>query len=1099
MRFSHPLCPYSPLRTCARFIAMAALAIVLPLALGPAAPASAQGLECYRLVDTWTTRQPQGIAEFGTPAGVDVAPDGTIYVADSGRRIVHKLSSDGLLLDAWDVSPGGDRPFDVATTGDRVFTAAVNDGQILSASGAASGGWAVEGMSGVAVGPDRTLYVARLEPGSFGLQPVIDLRDAGGNLRETWRDNRTFIQQSCGMDVGADGRVYLAADGAIYVWRDGAIEKQLRVSRDIEGNLITDVAVDAQGRIFGVRGGSAAACGGGGVDDRYIVMWENIDAGSGVVTSSVSRQLRGAVALATGPDAGLVVATVDGTTFKGISWLPDRGDLQARFIRWGVIDESLGVLDAPQRVAVTTDGDVIISDRQDVIQRWSDAGRPLEKWEGELISDVAAMDDRPCVLAGRSVSCLLDGGGSAWESMLVDDAWISAIDAGPNRLARVDLGRQQMELLDSNGAAAGSWPLPSDAGFAVFSGVAVDGNRIYLADRSNGLVHVFGLDGTVAQPPIGLPNPAVRLSARDGSLFALTGDGWILKYAADGTPRAAWRPLADGLPSDLAAGPNGRVYVGDPDPTRNRILVFEPGGSPPAAFPEAPDLRCEVRVDKRATPGTVRVAEAVEVTLSIDGACPEGDGRLDVALVVDRSGSMKPEDISAAQNAVVSFLGELEPGAAQVALVAFSSDAEVLTPLTSDLQRVVRGVSGLSASGMTRIDLALQAALAEMTGPGARDDVPRVVVLMTDGQPTTNDEGPTKSAANALKGAGIQLYTIGLGEGIDDGLLRELASSPDLYFQANSELDLVTVYAEVGRLISATELLQSATVVDELPADMRLDESSVVPPATWDAAARTLTWNLAAVPTSGLDLRYTLRPVRVGRRPTNVQARIDWRDASGTSGTLAFPVPEVVVESSLVFLPYVSRNVCRPQRADVVLLIDNSSSMRGAARPGSSETKLDAALSAVRVFLNEMKFPDDQAAIITFDQGVRLDQRLTGTRAALEFALSQVTPGQGTRIDSGLAASFNELIGPRHKAKNERVIILLTDGRPTPGTEVDVIKRAREARAAGIQLFTIALGADADPVLLTLVTNNLSRSFRAPNADQLRDIYTSIAGQVLCD
>ena len=1087
------------LRPLRRIAALTALALGTTLALGGTAPATAQGLEGYRLVDTWTTRQPEGIAEFGTPSGVDVAPDGTIYVADSGRRVVHKLTSDGLLVDAWDVAPGGDRPFDVATTGDRVFTAAVNDGQILGATGAPSGGWAVEGMTGLATGPDRTLYVARLEPGPFGLQPVIDLRDAGGNLRETWSEDRTFIQHSCGLDVGPDGRVYLAADGAIYVWRDGAIEKQLRVRRGIEGNLITDVAVDAQGRVFGVRGGSASSCGGGGVDDRYIVMWQDIDAESGVVTSSEDRQLRGAVALAVGPAAGLVVATVDGTTFKGLSWLPDRGDLQARVIRWGVIDESLGVLDAPQRVAVTVDGDVVIADRQDVIQRWSEAGRPLEKWEGELISDVAAMGDRPCVLAGRSVSCLLDGGGAAWESTLLDEAWVSAIDAGPNRLARVDLGQQLLELLDANGQDAGGWPLPSEAGFAVFSGVAIDGNRLYLADRSNGLVHVFGTDGTVAQPPIGLPSPAVRLSARDGALFALTGDGWVLKYAADGSPRAAWRPLSEGLPSDLAAGPAGRVYVSDPDPDRNRILVFEPGGAPPSSFPEAPDLRCEVRVDKRAAPDTVRVGEEVEVTLSIDGACPEGDGRLDVALVVDRSGSMKTEDIAAAQNAVVSFLGELEPGAAQVSLVAFSSAAEVLTPLTADLQQVVRGVGGLAASGMTRIDLALQAALAEMTGPDARDDVPRVVVLMTDGQPTTNDEGPTKAAANALKGAGIQLYTIGLGEGIDETLLRELASSPDLYFQANSELDLVTVYAEVGRLISATELLQTATVVDELPGDMVLVEASVNPPAAWDAATRTLTWDLAAVPTSGLDLRYRVRPVRVGRRPTNVAARVDWRDASGTTGNLAFPVPEVTVESSLLFLPYVSRNVCRPQRADVVLLIDNSSSMRGAARPGSSETKLDAALSAVRVFLGEMSFPDDQASIITFDQGVRMDQRLTGTRAALEFALSQVQPGQGTRIDRGLAAAFNELIGPRHKANNERVLILLTDGRPSAGTEVDVLKRAREARAAGIQVFTIALGADADPVLLTLITNDLSRSFRAPSVDQLRGIYESIAGEVLCE
>lgn len=82
------------------------------------------------------SRQPDGFisssgsepGDLNTPRGIDIAPDGTIYVADSLNHRIQQFSSDGLLLNVWGVfanaqekdAPGGtfNEPWDVAVAED---------------------------------------------------------------------------------------------------------------------------------------------------------------------------------------------------------------------------------------------------------------------------------------------------------------------------------------------------------------------------------------------------------------------------------------------------------------------------------------------------------------------------------------------------------------------------------------------------------------------------------------------------------------------------------------------------------------------------------------------------------------------------------------------------------------------------------------------------------------------------------------------------------------------------------------------------------------------------------------------------------------------
>lgn len=1065
------------------------LAIVL--GLGDPPPAAAQGPlpEGYRQIGYWSTRSPQSeVPIFERPAGVDVATDNTIYIVDRQANRVFHLDSSGRTLQSVDETQVGPLK-DVTASAQRVYVLGSTGGAIYSRDLKNRVAWTVtgEGLT-FDLARDQVL-VSRVVSGEARIQGF----DPSGGSLGSWRDPNFSISTAFDLDVGPDGRIFLAADGAIYAFRVGGAggvtaDALFQLPNGLEGADLRAVSVDSAGRVFSVFTSSSG----------YYIGWDSarkLLPGAPLQSSGLS----GAVSLAVGPGGGIVFSMNQGGGHKGLSYQADRTDFKTEPVRWGSsVDASLGLLEAPRRLAVGSGEDAFILDQRSRSQLWTPAGEPRQQWyypEEDYPNDVGGGGALPCRVSGLKLACHDPAGD--WTVTMPDTSWLTAVDGEAGRVAALDLADQKVWIYDRRGQAQGSWPLDAGGAFVAAGDLAMENGRVYLADQTNLRIDVRNAADGARLATVPMPAGPTKLDVSAGMVYVLAKDNRVWKYAAaDGSLRAAFELEGVTAPNDIAAGPWGRVYVADP--LRDQVLLYEPGGSPLPAPPAVDGTGCKVLLGKTAAPDPVERFQLATVQLRVSGACPLGDGRLDVALIIDESGSMSGATIAAAQNAALTFLSELNPKGAQVAVVSFDTNATVLQPLTTDLRGVVRAIGRLKAGGQTNYVDALYKGRQELTGASSRPGVPRVVVMMTDGKPTTTDG--LDAAAQSLKATGATVYTIGLGSTINDDILKNtVASRPDLYYAAPTDAQLALVYRNIARSLSSARLLAGGVVEDELPPDMRYEPGSAFPPPD-RIQGRVLTWNLGEVPASGRSISYKVRPQQVGRRPTNVRAELSYEDATGETGKALFPVPEITVfPARNVFLPIAYRNSCKPQKLDVILAIDTSGSMTEAAVPGGSQTKLQAAVSAAQSFLGNMSFPGDQAAIVSFSETARVVQPLTGSKAALGFALNGLSTKTGTRIDRGIESAMGELLGGRARRGNKPVLVLLTDGRPTAGTEAEVVKDAASARGLGFTIFAIGLGPDLDRNLLVQVAGRADQAFFAPDGSALKRIYDQVAGKALCE
>jgi Mg-chelatase subunit ChlD len=185
----------------------------------------------------------------------------------------------------------------------------------------------------------------------------------------------------------------------------------------------------------------------------------------------------------------------------------------------------------------------------------------------------------------------------------------------------------------------------------------------------------------------------------------------------------------------------------------------------------------------------VRIIAATEEETETSRAAP-----LDVAFVLDRSGSMRGGKLDLAKEGVDLAVARLRD-ADRAALVVYDDEVDTVQPLapaTPRLKASLRlALHGVDPGGSTYLSggwIAGCHQLAEAT-PVTKADAPatriRRVILLTDGLANIGilDPGVLGQHAGELRRRGIATTTVGVGQDFDEGLLSAMAEAGGGNFQ----------------------------------------------------------------------------------------------------------------------------------------------------------------------------------------------------------------------------------------------------------------------------------------------------------------------------
>jgi M6 family metalloprotease-like protein len=189
-----------------------------------------------------------------------------------------------------------------------------------------------------------------------------------------------------------------------------------------------------------------------------------------------------------------------------------------------------------------------------------------------------------------------------------------------------------------------------------------------------------------------------------------------------------------------------------------------------------------------------------------------GLGLRDLALIIDRSGSMSPSDkLPRAKAAARYFVDDLRVGD-QITVSSFASSGSLVAALTritdADPGHAIKvglknAINSIYASGMTAFGAGLQVAYGQLAGSPVDE---KYAVFMSNGNHNTGSY--TSQVAN-FAARGWPIYTVAFGSLANESSLRWMASQTGGEFYSATTTDIQAIYDLIQAQLSGRSVVTS--------------------------------------------------------------------------------------------------------------------------------------------------------------------------------------------------------------------------------------------------------------------------------------------------
>jgi Ca-activated chloride channel family protein len=251
----------------------------------------------------------------------------------------------------------------------------------------------------------------------------------------------------------------------------------------------------------------------------------------------------------------------------------------------------------------------------------------------------------------------------------------------------------------------------------------------------------------------------------------------------------------------------------------------DPAGNDPVVVADG-SIRMEARLSH---PYIGTGSSDVFATVDLTGAQVPGATRspVNVALVIDRSGSMAGEKLFQAKQAARKLVEQLGD-ADRIAVIHFGSDVRTFQGARatgSTKEQLLQYIDGIEDEGGTNISDGLDAGKVELLKAHGEYQVNRLI-LMSDGEPTEGATAPGDllQLAREIHAQGVTLSAIGLGTDFNEDLMQSLAENGSgAYAYLRDGTQLATIFQKDLQQASTT-IAREVSLKLDLPEGVELGD-----------------------------------------------------------------------------------------------------------------------------------------------------------------------------------------------------------------------------------------------------------------------------------